>query len=84
MTYINTMNGKISDTETRTARLDASTNATTTVGYEHHEIHAGSHYFLCNYESLSNADVKDFTFITPDTAKEAHFIFAVHGQGLFL
>jgi len=59
--------------------IDASTNTLQNIEYEHHEIHAGSHYFISDYESFANGIVKDFTFITPDTDEEAHFIFSISG-----
>jgi hypothetical protein len=60
---------------------DASTNAVTQIDYEHHETHGGSHYYICNHQEFSNAEVVDFTVITPDTAKWTHMTFMIEGTG---
>ena len=59
--------------------IDASTEVLETIEYEHHEIHSGSHYFISDYASFANGAVMDFTITTPDTTKEAHFLFGVTG-----
>jgi len=57
--------------------VDASTLAAMTVGYEHHEIHGGSHYFVDSVVELTSGDVFDLQWTTPDTAKWAHWTFAI-------
>lgn len=59
--------------------IDGSTNTLQNIEYEHHAIHAGNHYFITDYDSFSNGEVMDFTFVTPDSTKEAHFVFSVSG-----
>jgi hypothetical protein len=61
--------------------LDPATNATNTVQYEHHEIHAGDHYNYCDY-ALSQAADDDIEFVltTPDTAKWIHLLFEVQSS----
>ena len=41
--------------------------------YEHHEIHAGSHYFVDGYADLSINQVLDFTWLMPNTTKWIHW-----------
>jgi len=67
--------GKISDSVARGARIDSSTHATTTIEYEHHEIHDGS-AFMCTYENLcTNTNERSvIAFNTPDTTKWIHLI----------
>ena len=66
---------------TKAFARDKSTNATTMIEYEHHEIHSGSHYFITDFASFSNAEVMDFTFVTPDSGKQAHFVFSIFWTG---
>ena len=58
-------------------RIDASTNSLQTVDYEHHEIHAGSHYFVVGYQDLSINNVLDFTWQMPDTAVWTHWTWSI-------
>lgn len=54
-------------------RLDASTWATTTISYAHHEIHSGS-YYHCQYHQMVS-DINDrsiITFRTPDSDSLVH------------
>jgi len=58
-------------------RMDASTNSLQTITYEHHEVHSGSAYFTGNYVDLSNGQVYDILFVTPNTTSYAHMIFEI-------
>lgn len=63
----------LTDSDGRVAGLDRSTWAQNVIDYEHHEIHAGSHFFLCDYVlGVGDGDTTEFIFVTPDTAKWAH------------
>ena len=73
------MFGRVSDTVVKNARLDASTEAQMVINYEHHEIHAGSHYFITGNQSFSNGQVVDFTMTTPNTTKWCHLLFTIDG-----
>jgi len=57
-------------------RVDRATHATTVIDHAHHEIHSGSH-FKRGYgvvdQSLVTDDTVSVLFVTPDTAKWAHF-----------
>lgn len=58
-------------------RVDASTHATTTIEYEHHEIHGGSHYFVNGSVTLTIDDVYDIRITTPSSTKQAHMLYHV-------
>ena len=54
-------------------RIDNVTRAVMTIGYPHHETHAGSAY-LAVYSALANdTDVIEVRVGTADSAKRAHF-----------
>lgn len=61
-------------------RMDASTNTLQTIEYEHHEIHEGSHYFICNNDTFSNGASSDFALITPNTTNWTHMVFEIEGS----
>lgn len=50
-------------------RLDKGTHSLMTVDYEHHEIHAGSHYFYSDSVELGSAATQVYMFTTPNTTK---------------
>lgn len=55
--------------------IDESTRAITTIEYEHHEIHGGSHFECINVVDLAINNVRDIQITTPNTTKWAHLIF---------
>ncbi len=58
--------------------IDASTETLQGIDYEHHEIHAGSHYFIADYAlNQASGAVINLTVQTPDTAAWAHMIFEI-------
>lgn len=61
-------------------RMDASTNSLQVVDYEHHEVHAGSHYFIDDVSDLSINNVFDMQFTTPNTTKWSHFTFSLNSE----
>ena len=62
--------------------IDASTHAQTTITYEHHEIHAGSHYFIDGALPLVGSGVtKTFGFTDAGLDKESHLVFAIGSTG---
>ena len=63
--------------ETGKDGIDSSTNTLQIIEYEHHEIHSGSHYNIVGYQDLSINNVLQFTYVTPDTTKWAHFIWRI-------
>jgi len=59
-------------------KYDGSSSAITTMEYEHHEIHSGSHYFVKGFlEIIGVDDVLDFTWQMPDTSKWTHWIWSI-------
>lgn len=69
MSYNTVLRGRTSDSQHRDLRLDASTHALEIIDYEHHEIHAGSHYFVGGVQDLSINNVLQFTWQMPNTTK---------------
>ena len=58
--------------------IDDTTGSIQSVEYEHHEIHSGSHYNLCDYvlgQGLN--DTIEFVVTTPNTTKWGHLTFSV-------
>jgi len=49
-----------------------TTGAVKTIDYAHHEIHAGSHYFIVGSTSLASTQICEFIFITPNTTAWPH------------
>lgn len=73
---ISAMFGRVSDAIVKGLRLDASTEAMMNIGYEHHEIHGGSHYNICDYLlNQANGAIIEFVITTPNTTKWAHMTF---------
>lgn len=63
-------------------RLDKATNSIQTIDYEHHEIHAGSHFFYTDSVELDSAGVQDYLITTPDTTRWAHIIMLATGSAI--
>lgn len=59
--------------------IDASTQSLQMLDYEHHEIHSGSHFFVCGFESEDTDGEINFAVTTPDTDKEPHMLFEIAG-----
>ena len=58
-----------------TDHYDETTRSVNTIGYEHHEIHSGSHYFICDYDSsIAINETIQFVVTTPNTTKWTHLI----------
>jgi len=58
-------------------RIDAATNTLQVIEYEHHEIHAESHYFWEDTTVLANAATWDIAFRTANTTEWTHIILNV-------
>jgi hypothetical protein len=55
------------------AGVDNSTETLQIIEYEHHEIHSGSHFFICDYDSsIAVNDTIEFVITTPNTNKWSH------------
>jgi hypothetical protein len=62
----------IVDKDERVATIDGSTHAINVIDYAHHEVHAGSHFYVANYTTLGNDATLGFALTTSDTAKYVH------------
>lgn len=59
---------------------DASTQALSVVEYEHHEVHAGRHFYVSGFTTKDDGEDILFTVLTPPTGRETHMMFEVEGQ----
>ena len=55
--------------------IDNSTSSIQTIDYEHHEVHAGDHYFVISHQDLAINNVLQFTWQMPNTTKWIHWKF---------
>jgi len=71
----NPANMIIRDTGGNPAEIDDTTHTLQNIEYEHHEIHSGSHYFICDYDSsIQVSETIEFVITTSDTTKWAHMV----------
>ena len=69
-------------TRTNPITRDHSTFALNSIGYSHHEVHAGSHFFVIKAVNIATSGGNyTWFFQTPDTAKFAHFLSAAYSNG---
>ena len=73
--------GFIDSENVRPLRSDSSTWALETIDYEHHEIHAGSHFEYSGYQSIATDGYLDFCVRTEDSTKESHIVWDVRSNG---
>ena len=71
-----------SDSTYQPLRLDKATNTIQSIDYEHHEIHAGSHFYYTDSVELNSAAVQDYLITTPDTTKWPHLVFMATGSAI--
>jgi hypothetical protein len=71
-----------SDATFQPLRLDKATNSIQTIDYEHHEIHAGSHFFYTDAVELDTNGVQNYLITTPDTTRWAHIIMLATGSAI--
>jgi hypothetical protein len=71
-----------SDATYQPARLDKATNTLQTIEYEHHEIHAGSHFFYTDSVTLASSGTQVYLLTTPDTTKWSHLVFMATGSAI--
>lgn len=64
------------------ARMDSSTRSLQTIDYEHHEIHAGSHYFVSAQATIASGATGAYLFYVPTGSKEIHLIFSGTGSAI--
>jgi hypothetical protein len=71
-----------SDSTAQPIRLDKATNTLQVLDYEHHEIHAGSHFVYYDYDAdVDTGAPKYYRITTPDTTKWAHMQFVLYSEG---
>jgi len=63
---------------------DKSTRAEIAIGYEHHEIHGGSHFFIEDHATLASAATIDFGIQTANSSKHLHIVWDIQSQAEFL
>jgi len=71
--------GRSSDGVFKPIKLDRSTRSIQTIDYEHHEIHSGSHFFVCGFETEANGGTIRFALGNTNTTKEIHMSFIISG-----
>ena len=71
-----------SNGELKRVRADSTTHTLQTIDYAHHEIHAGSHYYIEGHTTLEDGDDLFVKLVTPDTAKWAHFVWDINSTGV--
>ena len=69
-------------TETDDIRIDASTNSLQTIDYAHHEVHAGSHYYIEGYTTLGVGGTLFVKLTTPDSNEWTHFLWDIGSNGI--
>lgn len=72
----------IFDSIGRSPSIDATTYALNTIGWGHHELHDGDHYYLQGFLELSNDDTFHVKLVTPNTTKWAHFVYNIKSTGI--
>lgn len=61
-------------------QIDVITRASIVLPYEHHEIHSGDSYVVCDVQSV-NTTTAYWMITTPDSTKYAHIIFDIRCTG---
>lgn len=81
-TQIAQIYGKTSDTTFQVPRVDAYTHTLQVIDYEHHEIHAGSHFFYYDYDGdVDTTAPKYYRLTTANTTKWIHIQFGLQSEG---
>jgi len=74
--------GKTSDSTRQMPRIDATTHTMQSIDYEHHEIHAGSHFFYTDKNTLGSAGTVVYLLTTPNTTKWSHLVYLISGSAI--
>ena len=72
----------MTDSDGIPSEVDNTTHTLQIIDYEHHEIHAGSHFFYTDSVALASAATQDYLITTPNTTKWAHLIFSASGSAV--
>jgi hypothetical protein len=71
-------NGKTLESPT----VDASTNATVTIEYEHHEVHEGDHFYTKSIATVASGATVAYLMALPSTTKTAHLTWSGTGSAI--
>jgi hypothetical protein len=71
------------DSAGRVLEFDNLFKAVLVIQTEHHEIHEGNHYSICDSDVFSISDEIEFVITTPDTAEWAHMLFRANSTAGF-
>ena len=63
-------------------RMDAATNTLQTIDYPHHEIHAGSHFYIEGHVTLGVGGNLFVKLVTADLPRWGHFIWEINSSGI--
>jgi hypothetical protein len=63
-----------------TPGIDGPTHVTTTIEYEHHEVHSGRMYHVTRVVQLDDANSDEILIETPNTTRWGHFTPSVQGS----
>jgi len=63
---------------------DISTYSNITIDYQHHEVHAGDHFFLRNYSIIGSGIGSSlwFSIITQNSPEWMHFFYTINGTAV--
>jgi hypothetical protein len=61
-------------------RIDQTTDANASVGYEHKEVHTGDAFYVTRYDELDTGNIKSYRFKTPATAEWTHITWVLEAQ----
>ena len=73
---------KIIDENGNDITTDDATRSLTTIDYSHHEIHAGSHFYVQGFLELNDTDTFYVKIVTPDTDRWSHFLYDIKTTGI--
>jgi len=65
---------KTGDKTYQSPRVDPTTHSLQFIDFAHCILHNGDHYYVKDWVDLTNGQVLDFLFVTPDTTKWAHLL----------
>jgi len=82
LTCASALYGRIDADTIKPLRIDSATHAMEIIDYAHHEVHAGSHYYIEGYTTLANAGTLYVKLVTPDTEKWSHFTWQIASSGI--
>jgi len=78
-----TIGGLANDDTPRHAKLDTTTHTLQTIDYAHHEVHAGSHFYLTYPFTLTGTtDTQEFFLVTPNLDAWPHMLWNMTGSAI--